>query len=99
MRVLAECAAVDQLWLDPKSTLEVIENVAQNARPRSGRQTEEWGRGVVSAVLLNEAADVAVVGAEVLPPLREAVRFVDDPVANLALIKDRTHGRISQLLG
>ena len=96
--VVPEGAAVDQLQLDPEPAVEVVEDIAEHARLRRGREADERSRRIVAAVLADEAADVAVVGAEVLAPLREAVRLVDHPVADLALLEDGPDRRVPQLL-
>src|SRR5690606_20232229 len=47
----------------------------------------------------DEAGDVAVVGPEVVPPLRQAVGLVKHPRADLALGDDPSEGTVAQLLG
>ena len=53
---------------------------------------------VLSCPFADEAADVAVVGAEVVPPLREAVRFVNHPRADFTLLERSADGDASELL-
>ena len=56
------------------------------------------GNRVLPRLLADEAPHVAVVGAEVVPPAREAVGFVQHPGADLALVEDAPEGAASELL-
>ena len=97
--VVAERPAVDQLQLDPEARPEMVEDVAQHARLGRRGQADHGRRRSVAAELPDEAADVAVVGPEILAPFREAMRLVDDPVSDLALPEDRADGGVPELLG
>ena len=96
--VVAKRAAVDQLKLDAEAAFEVVEDVAHDARLGRRRQADERGKPAVAGMFADEAGDVAVVGAEILAPFRQAVRLVDHPVADLALLEDRAHRRVPELL-
>ena len=49
-------------------------------------------------VFANETGHVAVVGPEIVSPLREAMRFVEHPRADLALLECPAHGSAAELL-
>ena len=51
------------------------------------------GTGRVARLSLDEAADIAVVGAEIVAPLRQAMRLVEHPGADLALRQHRAQRR------
>ena len=76
----------------------MVEDVAHDARLGRRRQADERGKPAVAGMLADEPADVAVVGAEILAPFRQAVRLVDDPITDLALFQDRAHRRVPELL-
>ncbi len=58
------------------------------------RQIATWA-GL--SVLANESCDIAVVRTEVLPPFGQAVCFVKDPGADLALRKHLAHALVAKL--
>ena len=62
-----------------------------------GRGREAQHRRI-HGVFANETGHVAVVGPEIVPPLREAMRFVEHPRADLALLECPAHGSAAELL-
>ena len=89
---------VEQHQLHSKAALEVIADVAHHLGLGRRREAQE-GRHMVAGELLDEAADVAVVGPKVVPPFRNAVRLVKHPEPDLTLLEDRADGRLRSCSG
>ena len=97
--VLAQRAAVDALEVDAQRLAKMLANVLDDAGFRCRGQADQRSERAVSRVLLDESGDVAVVGPEIVSPLGHAMRFVENPVAHLPLVEDRSYGGVPQLLG
>ena len=91
-------AAVDDLEPRRQRPLEVRADVLDDV-VLGGRGQAQDRRRATAVMLGDETRDVAVVGAEVVPPLGEAVRLVDHPGADVAA-RDRLPERpVAELLG
>ena len=62
---------------------EMLPNFVDDIVLGGGGQAQD-GRGILSVVLGDVTRDVAIVRAEIVPPLRQAVRLVHDPRADAA---------------
>ena len=89
-------AAVEGLEVYAHFVLEVVGYLLDDVGFGCGREAEDGGCGGVACVLLDEAADVAVVGAEVVSPLGEAVGFIQDPGAHLSLADGLAYCAVSE---
>ena len=98
-QVVARCAAVEDVEFDAEPFLEVLDDLGDDRGLGGGGQAQDRGNCVVSGLVADEAADVAVVGPEVLTPFGEAVRLVEHPAADLPLIQGLSQGAVAQLLG
>ena len=98
-QVVARRAAVEDVELDAESFLEVLDDLRHDRGLGGGGQAQDRGNCVVSGLVADEAADVAVVGPEVLAPFGKAVRLVEHPAADLPLIQGFSQGAVAQLLG
>ena len=76
----------------------MLADVVDDARFGRCCQADQRGRFAVSRIFPDEAGDVAVVRPEIVTPLGDAMRFVDDPVAHFPLLQDRPHRGVSELL-
>ena len=76
-------SAVDDFEPTLQRPFEVLDDIVDDVVLGGGGQAED-GRGILSVVLGDVARDVAIVGAEIVPPLRQAVRLVHDPRADAA---------------
>ena len=100
LEVLALRAAVQRAHLDAQLLAEMADDVGDDFRLGGCRQTLDQGQVTARCILrrlADEAGDVAVVRAKVLPPLRQAVRFVENPGADFALRQHLAHAAIAQL--
>ena len=98
-QVVARRAAVEDVEFDAKTLPEVLDDLGDDRGLGGGSQAQDRGNCVVSGLVADEAADVAVVGPEVLPPFGKAVRLVEHPAADFALIQGLSQGAVAQLLG
>ena len=98
-QVVARSAAVEDVELDAQPLVEMFHDLGDDRRLGGGGQAQDRGNGVVTRLVADEAADVAVVGPEVLAPFRQAVRLVEHPAADLALVEGLPQGAVAQLLG
>ena len=97
VQVLAAGAAVQQLHLHVQLVPEVISYLVLDVWLGGGGQAEHR-RSLAAQVLSDEPGDVAVVGAEVVPPLGQAVRLVQHPAGDEPLLQGLFHGWGPQLL-
>ena len=74
---------------------DVIDNVGLGRRG----EADQRRRLAVARIFPDETRDVAVVRLEVMAPLGNAMRFVDNPVSDFPLLQDRPHRGVSELLG
>ena len=97
-QVLALSAAVEDRQLDAELVAEMGRNVLHHFRLRGCGEAEHRRNRTLSRLLADEAPHVAVVGPEVVPPLRQAVGFVQHPGGDLALLERPAQARIAELL-
>ena len=98
-QVVARRAAVEDVELDTESFLEVLDDLGDDRGLGGGGQAQDGGNLAVSGLVADEAADVTVVGPEVLAPFGQAVGLVEHPAADFALIQGLSQGAVAQLLG
>ena len=91
-------AAVEEREFDAELLAEVAEDVVAHVGLRGRGQAQQWWHRLSTRLLADEAAHVAVVGAEVVAPAREAVRLVQHPAADLALVERPAQGAAAELL-
>ena len=91
-------ATVEDRELDAELLLEVANDVFAHVRLGSGGEAEQRRDRLFTGFLADEAAHVAVVGAEVVAPARQAMRLVQHPAADLALIQRAPQGAAAELL-
>ena len=99
LRLSARRAAVEDVELDAQTLPEVLDDLDDDRGLGGGSQAQDRGNCVVSGLVADEAADVAVVGLEVLAPFGKAVRLVEHPAADLPLIQGLSQGAVAELLG
>ena len=97
VEVLPTGAAVESRELDAEMLPEVVADVPDHIGLGRGGETHHRRRRL-AAPLADETADVAVVRPEVVPPTRQAVRFVQHPRPDLALREGAAHRPVAQLL-
>ena len=98
VQVGSPCAAVEDLQLDIELLAKVVLYLPLDVGLGGRCQTEHrWWR-VALRSFADEPPHVAVVGAEVVPPLREAVSLVQNPGADLPLLEDAAHRDAAKLL-
>jgi hypothetical protein len=66
----------------------MVADVAHHLRLGRGGQAQDR-RWAVARELLDEAADIAVVGPEIVAPFADAMRLVQHPKPDLALLQHR----------
>ena len=99
VEIVALGAAVEDGQLDTQLVAKVADDVlASRPASRVAVRQSSGGIGSVAGLLADEAAHVAVVGAEVVAPAREAMRLVQHPAADLALVQRPAQGAAAQLL-
>ena len=81
-------SAIQQHHRGPQAGLEMVADVAHHLGLGGGGQAQQRGHGVARE-FLDEAADVAVVGPEIVAPFRHAMGLVQHPEPDLALLQDR----------
>ena len=82
--VFAAHPAFEALEAEAEALLEVSADVIDHIRLGGGGETEHRrGRGLLPC--LDEARHVQVIGPKIVPPLRQAVRLVEHPGADLAV--------------
>ncbi len=91
-------SAVEHGQFDSEPVPKVPGDVADDLGPGGRGQTQDRGHRIVARLLPDEAAHVAVVGPEVVSPARQAMRLVEHPAADLALVQDTAQGAGPQLL-
>ena len=84
--------------LDAEFGPEVLGEVADDFLSGRGGEAGDRG-GHAGEVLADEARDVKVVGAEVLPPARQAVRLVEHPGSDLSQAQGLGEGAVAKLFG
>ena len=94
-------AAVERHQFDPDFIAEVVDHVGHHIRFGGSGQAQDW-RNQTCAIkhlrfLLDEAADIAIIGTKVLPPFRDAMRLVQHPGADFALFQHLAHCFAAQL--
>jgi len=86
-------AAVEDLQLDAEPVAEMPDDVLGHVRFGGRGQAQHRRHRSGARFLTDEAPQIAVIGAEIVPPSRQAVRFVHDPAADLALVERPAQGR------
>ena len=97
--VRALAAAVEHPHLEAELLPEVIDDLFLDTGLGRRRQTQHRRNYSVFRPLADEATHVAIVGAEVMSPLRQAVGLVQHPGADLALLQGATKRHAAELLG
>ena len=97
-QVGAHRPAIEQHQIDPEAGVEMVADVAHHLGLGRGGQAQDGCRGIARE-LLDEAADIAVIRPEIVPPFADAMRLVQHPKANLALVQHRSDRRRAQLFG
>ena len=92
-------AAVEYSQVQVQLIGEVVHYVAHDVRLGRSGETQDRRNRLVIRSLPNVASYIPVVGPEVMPPLRETVRLVQHPVADLTLFEHPPDGYAAQLLG
>ena len=90
--------AVEEREFDAEFLAEVAEDVLAHIGLGGRGQAEQRRHRLSTRLLADEAAHVAVVGAEVVAPAREAVSLVQHPAADLALVERPAQGAAAELL-
>ena len=98
LEVRAPCSAVENGEFCPELFPEVPFDILDHVGLRGGGEAQDRRDRPRSRLLAYEAPHVAVVGPEVVPPSRQAVGFVQDPGADLALVQNAAEGLAAQLL-
>ena len=96
--VAALGAAVEDRELDAELVAEVPDDVLAHVGLGGGGEAEQRRDRLITRLLADEAAHVAIVGAEVVAPAREAVRLVQHPAADLALVERPAKRATAELL-
>ena len=99
LEVRATAAAVVHTRLDAELAPEVVDDLLFDLRLGRGGEAQHGRYRPALGSLADEAAHIAVVGAEVVAPLGEAVGLVQDPGPDLALGQRSAKRHASQLLG
>ena len=86
-QVGAHRPAIQQHQIHPQTGLEMVADVAHHLGLGGGCQAQN-GRRAVARELLDEAADIAVVGPEIVAPFADAMRLVQNPQPDLALLQN-----------
>ena len=98
LQVGAPGATVEHLQPDAELLTEVIGDLRLNVRLGGGRQAQHRRHGLLSGLLPDEPAHVAVVRPEVMPPLGQAVSLVQHPGPDLPLVQGAAERYAAQLL-
>ena len=77
----------------------MVADVAHYFGLGGGGQAEHRSRRFIARGFLDEAADIAVVGPEIVAPFRHAMRLVQHPEPDLTLRQNRADRVAAQLLG
>ena len=77
----------------------MVADVAHYFGLGGGGQAEHRSRRFIARGFLDEAADIAVVGPEIVAPFRHAMRLVQHPEPDLTLCQNRPDRVAAQLLG
>ncbi len=99
MQVGALVGTDEALEGNAELVLEVLLDVFEYIGFGSRREAADGGQFTVAGELLDEARDVEVVRAKVCAPFGQAVRFIKDPSADLALGDGPAKGLVAKLLG
>ena len=86
LQVGALSAAVEDIEVDAQFLLEILDDVGLHIGLGGRGQAQDRRNRLIPRLLAYEAPYVPVVGPEVVPPLREAVRLVQHPTADLPLV-------------
>ena len=97
-RLAAPGAPVQYLQLDGVGLPEVLPDLLLDLRFGRCGEAEDRGGPAPARVPVDELADVAVVGPEIVAPLGETVRLVQDPGPDETLFQRRAGGPGPQLL-
>src|SRR5690606_26183452 len=98
LEILPLVPAEEALQLDAQLGAEVLDQVIDDIGFRRGREAGH-GRRLAGEVLADEARDVQVVGAEIVAPLRQAMRLVEHPGGDLAKPDRVDETPVAELLG
>ena len=96
-KVLPARAAVKTFQLYTNFFIEVGKDVGLYVRLGGGSEAKHGRHHALASLFLDEASDVAIVGAKVMSPLGDAVRLVQHPGTNLALRQYLPQRLIAQL--
>ncbi len=99
LKIVAIGTAVEQPEADAHFLAKVLEDVIHDIRLRRRGQAEHGGYRALAGPLLDEAAHIAIVRAEIMTPFGQAVRLVQDPGANFTLRQRFAKGAVAQLFG
>ena len=91
-------AAVEHGQFDVEFVPKMAVDVPDDIGFRGRGQTQDRRDRSVTCSLADETSYVSVVGPEVVAPARQAVRLVQDPGADLALVQNPPQGSGAQLL-
>ena len=97
--VRAAAATVEDPHLYAELLPEVINDLLFDLRFGRRRQAQHRRNRPTFRPLADESTHVAVVGAEVVPPLRQAVSLVHHPSADLSLLQGAAKRHAAKLLG
>ena len=86
-QIAALRAAVEDRELDTELVPEMPRNVPGHVRLGGRGQAQHRRHRLIAGLLPDEAADIAVVGPEVVAPAGQAVGLVEHPAADLALVE------------
>ena len=91
-------AAVEDRQLDAELVPEMPRNVLDHVGLGGRGQAQHRRRETVARLLADKPADIEIVGPEVVTPARQAMRFVQHPGADFALIERAPQGAGAKLL-
>ena len=84
---------------DSEGVPEVIYDILPDVRFGGRGQAENGRHRTATRLLMNETADIAIVGPKVVSPARQTVCLVEHPSADLPLIERAAQGPGTELLG
>jgi hypothetical protein len=96
--VRAGCAAVEEVHVAARGLDDLQADVGDDALLGGRGHAEDLRRRRVAVDVGEAAHGIAVIGPEIVAPLGDAMRLVEDPEADAAAVESGPDGRVAQLL-
>ena len=88
-QVISDRAPIEQLERHADPLTKMLGYVSDHIGLGSGSEAEYGRRIIAAGIFFDESTNIAIVRSEVVSPFRDAMRFIKNPVSDLALLQDR----------